>query len=163
MYVANTPGTEGGDNSSLKLDMKNEPQPDTFLIVKPTFGGRVRLDDKGYIVGAPEWIGEVSASSVSYDLHAKLEAYRRNQVQEYVVWRVLDRAVDWFVLENGDYVRLPLENGVYESHVFPGLWLDVQALLDGDLRKLFEVVQQGVATQDHQVFVTRLQAQFKPT
>src|SRR5919109_683618 len=39
-YVAVTPGTEGGDNSSLKLDLKNEPQPDGFLIVRPSSGGR---------------------------------------------------------------------------------------------------------------------------
>ncbi len=88
-YVANTPGTEGGDNSTLKLDLNNEPQPDAFVIIPPQFGGQVQFE-KGYIVGAPEWIGEVSASSVTYDLHEKLEAYRRNRVKEYVVWRVLD-------------------------------------------------------------------------
>jgi hypothetical protein len=40
-YVAYTPGIEGGDNSTLKLDLKNEPQPDAFVIIPPLFGGQV--------------------------------------------------------------------------------------------------------------------------
>ena len=155
-YVAFTPGTEGGDNSTLKLDLVNEPQPDAFLIIAPASGGQVQIDDKGYIVGGPELILEVSASSASYDLHSKLEAYRRNNVKEYVVWRVLDNAIDWFVLEGTQYARLPCDAGIYRSHVFPGLWLDVQALLEGNLLKVFEIVQQGVATDEHRVFVTKL-------
>jgi Uma2 family endonuclease len=158
-YVAFTPGTEGGDNSSLKLDLRNEPQPDAFVIVQPRFGGRVRFDEKGYIVGAPEWIGEVSGSSASYDLHAKLEAYRRNGVKEYVVWRVLERAIDWFVLEGDDFVPLLSESGVYRSRVFPGLWLDAPALIDGQLLKVFQLVQQGVAGEEHQRFVEKLKQQ----
>lgn len=158
-YVAFTPGTEGGNDGSLKLDMKNEPQPDGYLIVKPEFGGQVRFDDKGYIVGAPVLIGEVSASSASYDLHQKKQAYRRNQVREYIVWRVLERAVDWFVLDGQDYVPLPCENGIYRSRVFPGLWLDVQALIDGRLADVLKVVQQGVASAEHQQFVEALKRQ----
>ena len=63
-YVAYTPGVEGGDNGTLKLDMKNEPQPDAFVIVVPAFGGQVGIDEDGYVVGGPEFVGEVSASSV---------------------------------------------------------------------------------------------------
>jgi Uma2 family endonuclease len=162
-YCMLTPGVQGGDNATLKLDMKNEPQPDTSLIIPPNLGGQVRFDDKGYIVGAPEAIGEVSASSASYDLHSKLEAYRRNGVQEYIVWRVLDQAIDWFALENGQFARLPCVSGIYRSRIFPGLWLDVQALLDGNLPKVFEIVQQGAATPAHQAFVKVLQERAKPT
>src|ERR1022692_3269442 len=97
-YVAATPGVQGGDNSTLKLDLKNEPQPDAFLLISPELGGSVQFDEHDYIVGGPELINEISASSASYDLHSKLEAYRRNNVKEYVVWRVLDRVIDWFVL-----------------------------------------------------------------
>jgi Uma2 family endonuclease len=84
-YAASTPGVEGGDNSTLRLDMDNEPQPDTYLIILPQHGGQVRINSDGYIVGAPELVAEVSASSVSIDLHAKLGAYRRNGVREYIV------------------------------------------------------------------------------
>jgi Uma2 family endonuclease len=157
-YVALTPDIEGGDNATLKLDLKNEPQPDAFLIIPPKLGGQVRFDDKGYIIGAPEWIGEVSASSASYDLHSKIEAYRRNGVKEYVVWRVLDRAIDWFVLVGEKFQRLdPTPEGWYKSRELPGLWLDVPALLDGQLLKAFQLVQQGAATAEHQQFVRELQ------
>jgi hypothetical protein len=156
-YVAGTPGVDGGDNSSLKLDLINQPQPDTFLYVLPSAGGQVRIDAEGYIVTAPDLIGEVSASSASYDLHVKLPMYRRHGVREYVVWRVLDRAVDWFVVRGNQFERLPLaSDGCYHSEVFPGLWLDPQALIDGDLAKLQQVVQRGLATPEHQQFVDRL-------
>jgi hypothetical protein len=155
-YRMFTPGIEGGDNSTLKLDLKNEPQPDAFLLFSPKCGGQVRFDPEGYIIGGPELIKEIAASSASYDLHTKLTAYRRNGVKEYIVWRVLDKAIDWFVLEGEQYVRLPCESGIYRSRVFAGLWLDVQALMDGQLLKVFEVVQQGVATEEHQNFVADL-------
>ena len=156
-YVAYTPGVEGGDNGTLKLDMKNEPQPDAFVIVVPAYGGQVRIDEDGYVVGGPEFVGEVSASSVCYDLHDKLEAYRRNRVQEYVVWRVEDRAIDWFVLRGEDFDQLlPSADGFLKSVVFPGLWLDPQALMNGDLRRVFAVVQLGLQTAEHAAFVERL-------
>ncbi len=155
-YRMLTPGVKGGDNSTLKLDLRNEPQPDAFLILQPKLGGSVKFDERGYVVGAPELIAEVSASSVSYDLHSKLEAYRRNGVKEYVVWRVLEQAIDWFVLQGEQYTRLPCEDGIYRSRVFPGLWLDVQALIDGQLLKVFQVVQQGAATEKHRQFLATL-------
>ena len=157
-YVALTPGTLGGDNSTLKLDLKNEPQPDAFLIVAPECGGQVQFDADGYIIGAPELINEISASSASYDLHSKLEAYRRNRVKEYVVWRVLDRAIDWFILEGDQFARLPCDAGIFRSCAFPGLWLDAPALIDGNLPKVLHIVQQGIATEEHQRFLVSLRA-----
>ena len=92
-----TPGVEGGDNSTLRLDLENEPQPDAFLRIRPACGGQSG-DSGKYVSGAPELIAEVAASSASYDLHDKLRAYCRNGVCEYLVWRVWDQAIDWFVL-----------------------------------------------------------------
>ncbi|OJW14262.1 MAG: hypothetical protein BGO49_10295, partial [Planctomycetales bacterium 71-10] len=97
-YVALTPGVDAGDNGSVRLDLGNEPQPDAYLFVAPGHGGGVRISDDGYVEGAPELVAEVSSSSASLDLGDKLRAYRRNGVREYLVWRVLDRAIDWFVL-----------------------------------------------------------------
>ena len=49
------------------------------------------------------------------------------------MWRVLDNALDWFDLRDGDYVRRgPDEHGVIESRIFPGLRLNVPRLLAGD-------------------------------
>ena len=75
-----------------------------------------------------------SASSASYDLGAKKEAYRRNGVQEYIVWQILERRIDRFRLANGAYQSVAANQaGVIESGVFPGLRLNVSAMLEGDL------------------------------
>jgi Uma2 family endonuclease len=156
-YRAATPGVETGDNASLLLDPKNMPQPDSLLYILPECGGRARINDGGYMVGGPEWIGEVSASTASYDLHDKLEAYRRNGVREYVVWRVEDGAIDWFVLRGDRYEPLTTgADGLLKSEVFPGLWLDPKALLAGNLLRVLEVVQAGVKSPEHAAFVERL-------
>ena len=75
-------------------------------MIDPERGGRARISDDDYVEGAPELVAEISASSVSYDLGKKLQVYRRNGVREYIVWRVQDRQIDWFVLREGQYDRL---------------------------------------------------------
>jgi Uma2 family endonuclease len=102
---------------------------------------------------------EVASSSVSYDLHAKLEVYRRNGAREYLVWRVRDRTFDWFILRDGQYKRIePSPDGSIRSEVFPGLWLDPQAMIRGDLAAVFQVVQQGIDSPEHATFVAGLRA-----
>src|SRR4051794_37723460 len=63
VYLADTPGVEGGDNGSLRMDTANEPQPDAFLMIKPECGGRARITDDDYVEGAPELVAEIAASS----------------------------------------------------------------------------------------------------
>lgn len=130
MYALTTPGVRLGDNATLRLDGDNEVQPDALL--RREASGQSRIDEDGYVRGAPEFIAEVAYSSASYDLHVKRKIYQRNGVREYLVWRVGNRAVDWFYLENGEYRKLPLDNGMIHSRVFPGLALNVTALLAGD-------------------------------
>jgi Uma2 family endonuclease len=90
-------------------------------------------------------------------LHDKLRVYQRNGVLEYVVWRVWDRAIDWFVLREGRYEPLlPSSAGHYPSEVFPGLWLDPAALVRGELAQVMAVLQQGLAAPEHADFVRRL-------
>ena len=157
-YRSSTPGVDTGDNATVRLDLDNEPQPDALLMIDHDRGGQARIDDTGYIAGAPELIAEVSGSSASYDLHDKLNAYRRNGVREYVVWRVLDEEIDWFVLREGNYVRQALDDsGVYRSEVFPGLWLDPTALVRRDLARVLDLLQEGLASPEHAELVTRLQ------
>jgi hypothetical protein len=96
---------------------------------------------------------------VSYDLHDKFHVYRRSGVREYVVWRVEDEAVDWFVLREGQFVPLPrADDGILGSEVFPGLWLDPAAITRGDLSTVIRVAQQGLDSQAHAEFVARLKA-----
>lgn len=155
-YTANTLGADYGNNATIRLDLDNEPQPDAFLRILPSHGGQSH-DDEKYIGGAPELVAEISASTASYDLHDKLRAYRRNGVREYVVWRVWDGEIDWFVLREGTYERLqPAADGFLHSEVFPGLWLDAAALLAGNLAQAITVVQQGLASPEHAEFVARL-------
>jgi Uma2 family endonuclease len=85
IYRIATPGVLGGDNGSLRLDLDNMPQPDAFLRIDPACGGQTRLSEDGYVEGAPELVGEIAVSSASYDLHTKLNVYRRNGVKEYLV------------------------------------------------------------------------------
>ncbi len=131
-YVAHHPGRAAlGDNSTVFLDPDNEFQPDAMLF--RIEGGAAHVTSDGYVEGAPDLVVEVAASSASYDLHDKRNAYRRAGVPEYVVWRVEDEAVDWFRLDDGAYVLAkPDEQGVYESSGFPGLRIAVPKLLAGD-------------------------------
>ena len=157
IYESATPGVIVADNASVRLDLDNEPQPDAVLFIDPANGGQARISPDDYIEEAPELVAEVASSSVSYDLNAKLKVYRRNGVREYIVWRVLDRQIDWFVLRDGEFVRLPLdEAGLYRSKVFPGLWLDPAALVRGDTQSVQAALQRGLASREHADFVARL-------
>jgi Uma2 family endonuclease len=154
-YWSVTPNLQLGDNCTIKLDLDNEPQPDALLRIAA--GGQSTISEDGYVEGAPELVAEIAASSVSLDLHQKLNVYRRNQVQEYLVWRVYDQQFDWFKLTNGEYIQLePNPAGVICSQIFPGLWLDKTALLAGDLAQVLAILQQGLATTEHQELIKKL-------
>lgn len=157
IYVAMTPCVRGGGDGSVRLDADNVVQPDALLRIDERCGGQSRVTDDGFIEGAPELVVEISGSTVSYDLHAKLNVYRRAGVREYVVWRVYDGAVDWFVLDEGRYVaQTPDAQSCYQSQLFPGLILPVPALLAGELAQVLAAVQAGVQTSEHSAFVQRL-------
>ena len=111
-YQVLTPGIEIADNGTIRLEEDTEVQPDGCLYILPALGGRTRLAADDYLEGGPELVGEIAASSVSFDLHTKLAVYERNGVQEYVVWRVADQAVDWFVLKDGRFERMAADDGV---------------------------------------------------
>lgn len=156
-YESMTPGVIGGDNATARLDLDNDPQPDILLMIDPELGGQATISEDDYIEKAPELVAEVASSSASFDLHTKLAVYRRNGVKEYLVWRVLDKVVDWFVARNGDFEQLAADNdGILRSERFPGLWLDAAALLAGDMPRVLTVVQQGIASPEHVDFVRQL-------
>ncbi len=155
VYKAFTPNVQTGDNATVRLDPENEPQPDALLRIEKD--GQSIISEDGYVEGAPELIVEIAASTVSIDLHDKLKAYRRNQVQEYLVWRVDDNEIDWFRLKEEKYIKLQAdEQGIIKSEIYPGLWLDVTALLKGDLAKVLETLNQGIQSSEYQSFVKQL-------
>lgn len=130
-YSAAHPEASSHNDGSVRLDIDNQFQPDVYL--RLVRGEAPSLLDSRLLDGAPELVVEVAVSSVSRDLHAKKNVYRRTGVREYVFWRVLDRALDWFELTDGEYVlREPDKAGIIESRTFPGLRLNVTALLQGD-------------------------------
>ncbi|MGF1493631.1 MAG: Uma2 family endonuclease [Microcoleaceae cyanobacterium] len=101
-YKAATPYVQLLENATVRLDSDNAVQPDVLLRIKEN--GQSSISEDDYIEGAPELIVEIAASSASIDLTQKLNVYRRNQVQEYLVWRVYDREFDWFRLRDGKYL-----------------------------------------------------------
>ena len=163
LYCSVTPGVEPADNTTVRLDLDNEPQPDALLRIEEACGGQSLISEDDYVEGAPELIVEIAASSASYDLHDKKKAYRRNGVQEYIVWQIAEEKVSWFSLQGGEYVILePDEAGIIRSRIFPGLNLKVTSLLRGDLAQVLAEVQKGVGTKAHQLFVEQLQEKRSP-
>jgi Uma2 family endonuclease len=160
IYCAATPEVDLGDNATVRLDINNEYQPDALLRLTEKVGGQSSISQDDYIEGAPELIVEVAASSAANDLHDKKEVYRRNGVQEYLVWQVYEQRLDWFRLQDGDYVTLkPDSNGLIQSQIFPGLILAVPALLENNLTTVLAELQKNLHTQkQHSAFVEQLLA-----
>lgn len=157
-YMAATPGTDFSGNASLRLDFENEPQLDALLRLEEKAGGQSTITADDYIEGPPELIVEIAASTAAYDLHDKKRAYARNGVREYLVVQIYEKRVDWFVWREGVYENLlPDEQSILRSEVFPGLWLSPAAVWGDDLAAMLAVLQEGVASPEHEDFVTRLQ------
>jgi len=156
-YVVETPGTQVGGNGTVKLDVDNVPQPDAALRIVEECGGTSRLDEEGYLAGPPELVVEIAASSSSIDLHDKLRVYRRNGVKEYLVWRTIEEGFDWFVLGEGKYEsQAPDAKGLCHSTTFPGLVLNVSALLTQDAAAVLAALNAALKSKAHRTFVAEL-------
>ncbi|MFQ5593728.1 MAG: Uma2 family endonuclease [Anaerolineae bacterium] len=157
VYRAATPGIRVSDNTSLRLDADNEPQPDVCVWVDDPTGEALRAPRDSFLEITPDLIVEVAASSASYDLHDKLNAYRRNGVQEYLVLLVWEQETRWHTWQEGEYQRLePGEDGILRSRVLPGLWLHPERFWAGDLAGVLSVLQRGLASPEHEAFVRTL-------
>lgn len=161
LYMEATPGIDLLDNSTLRLDLDNESQPDVSVWIE---GGNAFIDEDDYLHGAPELLVEVAGSSAAIDLGAKLQAYRRNGVAEYLVLLTYEREVRWFTFAQGETVQLePDADGVLQSRVLPGLHLDSARFWQGDLTGVLEGLRRGLATPEHAAFVARLQGSTSQT
>jgi len=156
-YKVFTPGVHSPNDATVKLDLQGEPQPDCQLFIFAEQGGQIHIDDEGYIVGAPEFIVEVARSSRCYDLNQKKGDYERAGVREYLVVELDPDRIHWFIRRGKQFKNLaPGPDGIYRSKVFPGLWLDGEALFAEDRRRLLRVLDQGLATPEHASFVAKL-------
>jgi Uma2 family endonuclease len=158
VYCASTSHVNLYDNTSVRLDLDNEVQPDALLMIESDAEKPILSEETDdYIESSPQLIVELAASSASYDLHEKLKVYRRNRVQEYVVWQLYENHLDWFQLKAGKYIPLDTDaDGIIHSQVFPGLQLAVESLLAGDMAEVIAVLQNGVQTKEHAAFVQYL-------
>ena len=158
VYVLKTPGVQPSARTTIILGSRSVLEPDAALRIKPECGGQtVVVGD--YVHGAPELVIEISDTTRYIDLGPKLVDYGRAGVSEYVVLALNPNEVHWFRQSEGALARVaPDPDGLYRSTVFPGLWLDPAALLSGDLTRLHQVVELGVATAEHAAFVARLEA-----
>ena len=156
-YKISTPGVELGIEPTVRLGLDNEPQPDAVLLIEEQAGGQARLSEDDYVEGAPEFVAEIAASSTAIDLGDKKRAYCRHGIREYIVWQVLEQKLDWFYLQEGEYVPLQVgQDGVIQSQVFPGLWLAVNDLLTGNMERVLAVLQEGLAIPEHAAFLQRI-------
>ena len=148
IYRAKTPGVSLGNNATIRLATRTVPQPDLTLLILPSHGGRTTLSAKGYVEGAPELVVEISYSTASLDAKSKKQAYLAAGVDEYILYRVEDEAIDWFHIVNGEYVPLVADaDGLTRSRIFPGLALDLAAILAGDTTTAVARLQAELSTR----------------
>lgn len=157
VYRSHTPGCQVMDSATW-LMLEDAPQPDVAMRILPEHGGQSSTEGQ-YCSGAPELVVEVSLSSASCDVGPKLRLYQRAGVEECLTVLLHERKIVWRVLEEGRYRSLePGTDDILRSRIFPGLWLDVEAALAGDGRRLLESLGQGLASPEHAAFVERLRA-----
>jgi len=147
-------------NNTQILGPESEPEPDACLFILPDHCGSVYVDEDEYLHGAPELIVEVSSSTESIDLHRKKLDYQKAGVREYVVLALRMQQVFWFLRQRGKYKEVPLPgDGIFRSRMFPGLWLDAEAMLRCLRPGVLAALKQGLATAEHTAFVAKLQKQ----
>lgn len=155
LYKSETPGVEGLDNATTILGEESEPQPDLALRILPEFGGRSSDTPDRYVQGAPELLAEIAHSTRDIALNQKRQDYEHAGVLEYVVLCVEEQELHWFDFERGDTI-VPNRRGIAKSRAFPGLWIDVFALLAQDTVRLRATAQKGLDGREHAAFVKRL-------
>ena len=156
-YLEAAPFCQSASNGTWLMN-ESVPQPDAFLCLLPQHGGQSQIHDK-YFAGAPELAVEVAFSTADYDLHEKMKLYCDAGVQEYLVVLLRKREVRWHRLVDGRYQLLESDAvGVLCSLVFPGLWLNVPALLSDDVNAVKSTLQEGLRSSEHAEFITKLQA-----
>lgn len=157
LYALRTPGLRSSTNATVRLGPDDVPQPDISLRLLPQCGGHSTIGPDGLLHGAPELVIEIAASSASIDTREKLREYRRAGVQEYIVWRTEDEALDWWHLVDDDYLPLPAgDDGILRSRLFPGLWLNPDALLKEDGARLLDTLHDGMESEDYKTYSATL-------
>jgi Uma2 family endonuclease len=156
VYAAATRGCYPSLEGTWRMGGSNVPQPDLALKILPEYGGQSTLEGP-YQAGAPELIVEVAVSSYSRDFGVKKRLYERVGVREYLIAVPRQRKLDCHRLTHAGFQTFePGTDGIFRSGMFPGLWLDMDALWSLDLARMNTVLQQGLATQEHAAFAAQV-------
>ena len=157
-YEVETPGVEVGDNSTAQIDDDHDPQPDAYLLVLPEYGGQVEFTESDFIRNAPEMIVEIAGHSLATDLGRKKAIYEADGCREYLVWATDERRFYCFRNGTGGFEEVSggTHDGVFRSVVFPGLWIDMKALLADDLRAAMTTLRRGLESTEHAAFASEL-------
>jgi Uma2 family endonuclease len=156
-YRLTTPGTIVQGDSTTKLGPRSEVQPDCALLIDPRFGGQTGEDLKGYTIGCPELVVEISLSTLQIDLNAKKQVYEEAGAKEYLVYDEPHRKFHWFALRDGKFEPLVMDDdGLYRSEAFPGLWFNSIAFLLDDGETVLATLRRGLESPDHAAFAARL-------
>ncbi len=163
-YAGYTPGVESLVDATAILGTLDEAQPDVVLRIMPAFGGQSRNvhlkepaaeDSCEYVAGAPELVAEVAHTSRDVDLRRKKRRYALAGVLEYIVFCLKPARLYWFNLAR-DAEMPPDGDGVFRSMVFPGLWIDSQALLQSDYKRGIDTLSRGLQSTEHAQFASKL-------
>ena len=166
LYEMRTSGVDGGTRQTTSIGGDeaghgdHEVEPDSFLLIDGAHGGRVRFDDEGIMLGAPEFVVEVACSSAAYDLSKKRDLYEAAGVEEYLV--VLPERGEMVLFRRPEagaaFVPQRLVEGRIEVTPFPGLWLDAAAILTNDSVAALATLNAGLESPEHAAFVDELAA-----
>lgn len=144
-YAAHTSGVHCGGSSTLKIDESNEYEPDGMLFYDK---GQVVIAEDGYLQGVPELVVEVAASTVAIDSTVKFEVYESKGVKEYLLWNTVATEITWYHRSKEKFVPLKADReGILKSKAFPGLWLNVAAMLGFDQKAVLKTLQLGMKQQ----------------
>ncbi|MFN7919924.1 MAG: Uma2 family endonuclease [Bryobacteraceae bacterium] len=150
-YAVRTPVCQKCLDTTWVMGETEVPQPDIALRILPEHGGQSGVRGN-YATGAPELIVEIVMSSHDRDLRTKLQTYEQAGVREYITALLPENKIVWRALSAGKFRTLPVSAGQIRSRIFPGLWLDVEAIWRCDTKTLLAVVERGTATPAHAEF-----------
>jgi len=161
-YEFATFGVEMSGEATTRLSGENIPQPDAYLRILESHGGNSFINEDRYIEGAPELLVEIALSSLDRDQTVKKPIYQQAGVREFILWNVEEQIIEWSILRGEEYAFLtPGAEGIVRSETFPGLWLDVEAMVRLDVGSVVRALQQGIASPEHARFIEQLQAAAK--
>ncbi|SFD64123.1 Uma2 family endonuclease [Spirosoma endophyticum] len=110
----------------VRLPVRNERKPDQLhTVVQPdicVICDLSKLDDNGCL-GAPDWVIEIiSPRTARNDFNDKFNLYQESGVREYWIVQPKEKAVNVYVLEDGEYALVDVyESGEIPSCLFPDL------------------------------------------